>query len=303
MDGELFRRLYHLCVGVASREAGRRRTYSDLEVLVTFVLAAVANRPLSWACRRGNRPPWCLRLKVPTPSTMSRRTRTPQFRRLLLALDAALRGRLPGSSLKFLDGKPLLVAGHSGDRDARTGRAPGGFAQGYRLHALLDACGRVEAFTVTGLGGGESTAARELLVPAADLRGALVLGDPNYDSNPLYAAVSAAGGRLLAPRRKPGTGFGHGTEQHPDRLRAVDELERTAGGRAAGVPAAAAGGGAGVRAHDAPGPGGAAAVGPAAPARADVGDGQGARLPRPPPPTGRQARGVDAKGYPGRGQG
>jgi hypothetical protein len=88
----------------------------------------------------------------------------------------------------------------------------------------------VEAFTVTGLGGGESTAARELLVPAADLRGALVLGDPNYDSNPLYAAVSAAGGRLLAPRRKPGTGFGHGTEQHPDRLRAVDELERTAGG-------------------------------------------------------------------------
>jgi hypothetical protein len=230
MDGELFRRLYHLCVGVASREAGRRRTYSDLEVLVTFVLAAVANRPLSWACRRGNRPPWCLRLKVPTPSTMSRRTRTPQFRRLLLALDAALRGRLPGSSLKFLDGKPLLVAGHSGDRDARTGRAPGGFAEGYRLHALLDACGRVEAFTVTGLGGGESTAARELLVPAADLRGALVLGDPNYDSNPLYAAVSAAGGRLLAPRRKPGTGFGHGTEQHPDRLRAVDELERTAGG-------------------------------------------------------------------------
>ena len=230
MDGELFGRLYHLCVGVASREAGRRRTYSDLEVLVTFVPAAVANRPLSWACRRGNRPPWCLRLKVPTPSTMSRRTRTPQFRRLLLALDAALRARLPGSSLKFLDGKPLLVAGHSTDRDARTGRAPGGFAEGYRLHALLDACGRVEAFTVTGLGGGESTAARGLLVPAADLRGALVLGDPNYDSNPLYAAVSAAGGRLLAPRRKRGTGLGHGTEQHPDRLRAIGELERTPGG-------------------------------------------------------------------------
>ena len=230
MDGELFRRLYHLCAGVASREPGRRCTFSDFEVLVTFVLAAAANRPLSWACRRDSRPAWCLRLKVPTASTMSRRTRTGDFRRLLLKLDAALRAALPGSSLKFLDGKPLLVAGHSTDRDARRGRAPGGFADGYRFHALLDACGRVEAFAVTGLGGGESTVARELLVPAADLRGALVMGDGNYDSNPLYAAVAAAGGRLLAPRRKPGTGFGHGRRQHPDRLRAVEELERAAGG-------------------------------------------------------------------------
>lgn len=235
MDGELFRRLYKVVGAVASRAVGRRCTFSDFDVLLTFVLAAVANKPLSWACRRENRPLWCWRVGVPTPSTMSRRTRTRHFQRLLLELNAALVAQLPGSSLKFLDGKPLLVAGHTRDRDARRGRAAGGWGDGYRLHALFDACGRVDAFAVTALGGagsGEATVARELLVPACDLRGALVLGDGNFDSNPLYAAVADAGGRLEAPRRKAGTGLGHGREQHPDRLRAVEDLERTAGGAA-----------------------------------------------------------------------
>lgn len=232
MDGELFKRLYHLAGRVASRRAGRRCTFSDLEVLVTFVLAAVAHRPLSWACRRCNRPLWCWRLEVPTPSTMSRRTRTRHFQRLLLRLNAALLADLPGSSLKFLDGKALLVGGHSRDRDARTGRAPGGWGKGYRFHAVVNACGAVEAFAVTGLHAGEATVAREVLLPACrDLRGALAVADGNFDSNNLYGSVGEAGGTLLAPRRKPGTGLGHGRGQHPDRLRAIEQLERTAGGR------------------------------------------------------------------------
>jgi hypothetical protein len=247
MDGELFRRLYHVCGKVASRAAGRRCSFSDFEVLVTFVLAAVAHKPLSWACRRGNWPLWCWRVNLPTPSTMSRRTRTKQFRLLLLAVNAALLKELPRSSLKFFDGKALLVGGYSRDPDARRGRAPGGWGKGYKFHALLDACGAVELFTVTGLDAGESTAARQVLVPAlpaaCDLRGALVLADGNFDSNNLYGAVARSSGlhgdpaaaeaaaRLLAPRRKPGTGLGHGTEQHPDRLRAIGELEKSRAAR------------------------------------------------------------------------
>ena len=236
MDGELFRRLYKAAGEVASKAVGRRCSFSDFEVLLTFVLAAVAHKPLSWACRRCNWPLWCWRVNVPTASTLSRRTRTRHFQRLLLKLDAALRAGLPGSPLKFLDGKALLVGGYSRDRDARRGRAPGGWGKGYKLHAVVDACGAVELFAVTGLDAGESTVARQVLVPAlpaaADLRGALVLADGNFDSNNLYGAVAEAGAaaRLLAPRRKPGTGLGHGTEQHPDRLRAIGELEE---GRAA----------------------------------------------------------------------
>jgi hypothetical protein len=36
--------------------------------------------------------------------------------------------------------------------------------------------------------------------------------------------VAARGGRLIAPRKKPGTGLGH-QPHHPDRLRAIEELE------------------------------------------------------------------------------
>jgi hypothetical protein len=177
-----------------------------LEVLVTFVLAAVARRPLSWACRRCNRPPWCWRLNAPTPSTMSRRTRTRRFQALLLALNAELVKGLPGSSLKYLDGKALLVGGYSRDRDARRGRAPGGWGKGYKFHAVVNGCGAVEAFAVTGLDAGEATVARELLLPACgDLRGAVAVADGNFDSNNLYGSVRDAGGALLAPRRKPGT--------------------------------------------------------------------------------------------------
>ena len=231
MDGELFKRLYRVVGTVASRTVARRCTFSDFEVLLTFVLAALARRPVSWACRRSNWPLWCWRVGVPTPSTMSRRTRTRQFQRLLVRLNAALLAGLPGSTLKYLDGKALLVGGHSRDRDARRGRAPGGWGDGYKLHAIVNACGAVEAFTVTALDAGEATVARGVLSAACDLRGALVLADGNFDSNPLYAALAAAGGRLLAPRRKPGTGLGHGRDQQPDRLAAIGQLERTPGGR------------------------------------------------------------------------
>lgn len=231
MDGELFKRLYKAVGEVASKAVGRRCTFSDFDVLLTFVLAAVASQPLSWACRRCNRPLWCWRVKVPTPSTMSRRTRTKHFKLLLLKLNAALVAELPGSTLKYLDGKALLVSGHSRDPDARRGRAPGGWARGYKLHAIVNACGAVEVFAVTALDKGEATVAREVLCGAADLRGALAVADGNFDSNNLYGSVAGAGGRLVAPRRKPGTGLGHGRRQHPDRLAAIEQLERTPGGR------------------------------------------------------------------------
>ena len=72
---------------------------------------------------------------------------------------------------------------------------------------------------------GEATVAAVTLLPCLDLRGCVLRADANYDSNRLYAAAAARGGRLLAFRRKPGAGLGHHA-QHPDRLRAIAELER-----------------------------------------------------------------------------
>lgn len=237
MDGELFRRLYHLAGEVASKAPPPRGgTHSDFTILLTLLWAAGNDKPVSWACRPGNWPLWAWRTSrhLPSPSTMSRRPHARAFQLLLVRFDAHLRRELPGSALKFLDGKPLLVGGFSKDKQARRGKVPGGWARGYKLHAIVNACGAVEAFCVTALNAGEATVARDVLLwsGACDLRGgAVVLADANYDSAALYAAVAGAGGRLLAPRRKPGTGLGHHGQQHPDRLAAIAQLEGSAGGR------------------------------------------------------------------------
>ena len=60
----------------------------------------------------------------------------------------------------------------------------------------------------------------------AALNGVTLRADSNYDSNKLYRAVARRKGRLIASRKKPGTGLGH-TKHHPDRLKAIGELERT----------------------------------------------------------------------------
>lgn len=242
MDGELFGELYKAAGAVASRDVPPRGTHSDFVILLVLLWAAGNDKPVSWACRAGNWPLWAWRVsrRLPSPSTMSRRPHARDFQLLLLRFNDHLRRRLPACpSLAFLDGKPLLVGGFSKDRQATRGKVPGGWGRGYKLHAVVDACGAVVAWCCTPLNAGEATVAREVLVwsGAFDLRGTLLVADANYDSNPLYAAVAAAGGRLLAPRRKPGTGLGHHAgEQHPHRLGAIAALEGPEG--APGVGAA-----------------------------------------------------------------
>src|SRR5436190_21890225 len=68
---------------------------------------------------------------------MSRRTRARSFERFMAAIVVWLAGTPRGSQLfKRIDGKPLPVAAHSRDRDARWGRGAGQDSRGYKLHAI-----------------------------------------------------------------------------------------------------------------------------------------------------------------------
>jgi len=223
MEDELLSYVYHRLFPSPSSVAGRRRTYSDAVVALVQLHAVMRGRSPRWAVDKRNWPLWARRLKFPSYSQLMRRLKTPQVGELVERLGREARAALPHSGEKLADGKPLLVGGFSKDPDARRGKAPGGWAKGYKLHLVADACGAVDAFDVTALDAGEPTVARRL-VRRLDLTRVLVRGDSNYDSNPLYRAVADRGGRLLAPRKKPYTGLGH-HPQHRDRLRAIRELE------------------------------------------------------------------------------
>ena len=250
MDGELLRWLYHRLLHDPKLTRTRDCTYGDGLVLLIYLFACANNRAPRWAHDRRRWPIWCQAVlpAFPSYSQLCRRLNRPAIGELLARLDAELRDRLPrrsgdgdggngngdgGGNEKAVDGRPLTVNGYSHDPDATCGRVPDGWARGYKAHVVVDAAsGAIEACAVTPLSAGEATVLRQQLLPRLDLRGCTLRGDANYDSNATYAAVAAAGGRHVAQRRKPGRGLGH-HRQHPDRRRAVRELEQTPGGLAA----------------------------------------------------------------------
>lgn len=245
MDGEPLRVLYSRLLGDPGlARVPRRGVHPDAVVALALLLSAQLGIAVSRVVRRRRRPgeggggggehwpswaPW----PPPSAATVSRRSRTPS---VSAALDGLARAE-PAGEVLAVDGKPLVVSGFSKDPDATFGKVPDGWAWGYRLHVLADgATGRVVASCATGLAAGEATVARVRLLPAADVRGRLVLGDANYDSNPLYATAEHRGARLRAPRRKPGTGVSPGHRQHAHRLEAIALLEGKGGeGHAAHV--------------------------------------------------------------------
>jgi len=225
MDGELLRWLYHRLIHDPSLACASDCTYGDGVVLLIWFYSVLYNRSLAWAHDKRNWPLPYRKPRFPSYSQLCKRLKWPRTQRLIEQLEQELRRRQPASGLKLVDGKPLVVGGFSKDKDATVGHVPDGYARGYRLHLVFDSLGRIEAFDVTGLHAGESTVMAKLL-RHCDIRGCLIRGDSNYDSNHLYQRVARLKARLLAPRKKPFTGLGH-RKHHPDRLRAIKELEQS----------------------------------------------------------------------------
>ena len=224
MDGELLRALYHELFDSESLAARARFRYGDAIILWIHFIAVIHDRSHLWAHDKRNWPIWCRRLPRPSYSQLMRRTKSAAFQGQVNLMNTRCRDMLSRSAEKVVDGKALTVGVYSKDPDARFGRLSNeAWACGYKLHAIVDSCGAIDAFAVTGLNSGESAVARTL-VSAVDLRNTILRGDANYDAGPLYACVASAGGRLVAPRRKPGTSLGH-RPHHPHRLQAIAELE------------------------------------------------------------------------------
>jgi hypothetical protein len=237
MEGELWPILYAWVVAEATlRPRPKRVRYGDGVIVLVVLWAALHDRPLSWACRAENwggadAVPW---ESLPSPATLSRRTRRPSFWLLLAAVfDAVRAADGPPPLVRVVDGKPEPVGGFSKGRDAKWGWATDAKGKGYKLFAVWNAVWRVpDAWVMGPMSRAEPEAAAASLAPqlAPQLAGGgYVLGDAPYDSNPAYAAMGARGLQLLAARRCRGAGRGHGAHT-PQRLRSIALLETPAAG-------------------------------------------------------------------------
>lgn len=222
MERELWKQLY--CVVVRLDNGWTNGFYRASEIVVVFLWAVIHDRPTSWACDRrnwGSDPPAAL----PSQSTMSRRLRTAPIRKLLDDVEAALGGSVRHWWLQWMDSKPLTVGSYSKDPDARYGRAAKGFARGYKLHTYWGRGPLPSIWCIEPMNVGDSVAARKL---ARYLPGeGYLVGDSQYDSNPLYA-VAAPDHQVVAPQKRPGKGLGH-RRHHPARLRSLELLTKPFG--------------------------------------------------------------------------
>jgi hypothetical protein len=224
MEHQLWKALVAVLAALDKPRTPTAFDFSDEDIVKVYYWAVVYDRPTSWACQKANWPPPLRRRPLPSGATMSRRLRSPAVVALLDALERRVTAPKGPGLFWMIDGKPLPIGGCSKDRQAGYGRAAGGMAKGYKLHAVLGAEGAIAAWRVAPMNKDERVMAARLL-RAAPVQGYL-LADSNYDSNPLHAVCDRLGDlQLLAPRRH-GPGHGLGRHRHSaGRLRAVARIE------------------------------------------------------------------------------
>jgi hypothetical protein len=225
-----------VAVGWARRPRDRHSTALIVRV---YHWACLHDRPISWACKAGNWTAATRPAALPDQSTMSRRTRRPDFWQFLQWVGERMNGGGGGGGgggkgkpamVKRVDGKPLELPNHSTDPDAAWGRGVSRMSVGYKLHAIFSGNPMPDAFAITTLDVCEKRmAARLIKRVGGDVGGngggfGYLLGDAHYDASWLFDVCHDHHHQLVCPRAKPGTGEGHHYVS-PHRRRAIAMLE------------------------------------------------------------------------------
>jgi hypothetical protein len=198
--------------------------FSDEDIVKVFFWAVVCDRPTLWACQKRNWPIHLRKRKLPSPTTMSRRLRTPTVMALLDALERRVIAPAEPGVFWMIDGKPLPFGGCSKDRQAGYGRAAGCKAKGYKVHVIVGSDGSIPIWRVAPMNKDERVMAERML-KVVSIQG-YIAADSNYDSNPLHNTCDARGNLQLVARRRYGPNHGTGHRvQTPGRIRSRELTE------------------------------------------------------------------------------
>jgi hypothetical protein len=207
-------------------ERHKRDRHPTALVFRVHTWAALHDRPVSWACEARNWTPATRPRVLPDQSTMSRRVRRADFAEFQRRVGVRLNGRPRPSLVKRVDGKPLELPNHTGDRDATWSRGVSRTSVGYKLHAVWSAGNPMpDAFAVTTLNVCEKRMAARLIRRVSGC--GYLLGDAHYDASWLFNYCHHYLHQLVCPRARPGTGLGHHYVS-PHRRRAIEMLESPA---------------------------------------------------------------------------
>lgn len=226
MEHQLYKAIVAVLKSLDKPRTSTACDFSDEDIVKVHYWSVIHDRPTYWACNKDHWPPHLRRRPLPSPSTMSRRLRWPSVVALLDALERRVIAPKQPGLFWMIDGKPLPIGGCSKDRQAGYGRAAGGKAKGYKLHALNGSDGSTAAWRVAPMNTDERVMAQRLIKAAPPEVIGYVAADSNYDSNKLHQACDERGDlQLVTPRRYgPGHGTGH-RKQAAGRLRSIAMTE------------------------------------------------------------------------------
>lgn len=223
MERELWKSLYDLA-RLLDNTTGDQ-FYLNWEIAVVYLWAVVHDRPTVWACDLANWPSEGVVCRLPCQSTVSRRLRNEDVIDLLAAMESQLSVDVQDRLVWSIDGKPLPIGAHSKDPDAKLGFSGNGFSKGYKLHAIWGETPTPSSWCVESMNVGEAKVARRL-VEQHHAKGYL-LGDRQYDSNPLHEVTSKKEIQLVAPQKRKGK---LGSRKHSaSRIHALNLLEKEFG--------------------------------------------------------------------------
>jgi hypothetical protein len=222
MEHQLWKAIVALLVTLHKAPKTTACDFSDEHIVKVYYWAVICDRATSWACLKKHWPIHLRKRPLPSPSTMSRRLRSPSVVALLDALERRVVAPKEPGLFWMIDGKPLPIGGCSKDRQAGYGRAAGGKAKGYKLHALVGSDGMLAGWRVAPMNKDERVMAERLLKAAPPEVQGYVAADSNFDSNKLHQLCDQRGNLQLVTLRRygPGKGTGH-RKQTAGRLRSM----------------------------------------------------------------------------------
>lgn len=225
MERQIWKAIVKMISEVDKSLFNPKETFCTATIVHVWMWAVVNDRPVCWAVQQRNWPPCEQRWAKPSNTTMSRRLRTDAVKTILHQLEQrVLRPAENNNMVWMIDGKPLVISGCSKDKQAGYGRATGGKAKGYKIHAILGSDRSIAHWRVAPMNKDERVMAGRML-KQTNLQGYL-LADSNYDSNKLHATCDAKGNLQMIVRRRYGPGKGHGhRKQSSGRMRSKAILE------------------------------------------------------------------------------
>jgi hypothetical protein len=233
MDRKLWQLIYHVVMSLDDANSSPSwTTHSDRVIVMIELWATAHEQSILWATRPQHwRWPELMPAALPHQSTVSRRQRSAS----VIALRAAFYGRLRQvvavGWLQEIDGRGLTINGFSKDPDARRGYAGKTIAKGYKFHGIWDLGVVPAAWELHPMNRAEQKVAVSLVRQLPEESTGYLLGDANYDSNPLHKVTSARALplHLVAPaQKKKAKGLGH-RRHEPSRLRALHLLNKPFG--------------------------------------------------------------------------